>query len=61
MGLAMDKEVRTQCFLNDSDINKDYLRDKLWSMINCDGKVDEVERAYYDLVQQKLKSINRTD
>ncbi len=57
----MKRKSVTRSLLNDKDLNSNYLREKLWAMINRDGKVDDVERAYYAAVNCTLKSSKKKD
>ncbi len=52
----MKKRPQNLALLLDRDLNSNYLTDKLWAMINQDGKVDEFEREYFNCVQDKLKT-----
>ncbi len=51
----MKQKSMTRSLLNDNDLNTHYLTERLWEMINSDGKVDEVEREYYAAILCKLQ------
>ncbi len=52
---AMEKSLKKHLICADRDLDSSYLVDSLWRMINNGKEIDELEKAYFEAVADRLK------